>query len=122
MTVARRASCCVLMLSRSSCHNSAVLRVVAIVLALATACNSAPDAPAMSSQQRADAGKVIEVAGKVTATREGVTRTLAAGNSVTGDDVIATAAESSIVIELFHNNARWSLDGGISSRVDASVA
>ena len=75
-----------------------------------------------SPEPRGDVGKVIEVAGKVTATRDAATRTLAAGTPVTGDDVIATAADSSVVIEISHNHARWTLEAGLTSRVDASPA
>ncbi len=76
-----------------------------LILVVIVACGSSqPDIPA-----KTDAGKVVELAGKVTATRDAATRTLAVGNSVAPDDVIATAADASVVIELFHNHARWSL-------------
>jgi len=68
------------------------------------------------------AGKVVELAGTVTATRAGATRTLAVGNPVHADDVIDTGGDGSVVIELFRNNARWSLEAGLTSRVDESVA
>jgi hypothetical protein len=68
------------------------------------------------------AGKVLEVTGKVSATRGAATRTLAAQAEVFADDVVETAADGSVVILLAHNNARWSLEGGLRSRVDESVA
>ena len=92
--------------------------VVTLTLCLACGSSSQPEIPA----GKAEAGKVIERVGKVTATRESATRALAVGNAVAPDDVIATAADSSVVIELSHNNARWSLEAGITSRVDTSVA
>ncbi|MBA2542992.1 MAG: hypothetical protein H0V17_25350 [Deltaproteobacteria bacterium] len=89
----------------------------ALIILIVVACGSDPKpAPA------GDAGKVIELTGKVTATREAATRMLAVGNVVRADEVIETAPDSSVVIELLHNNARWSLEAGIKSRVDASVA
>jgi outer membrane biosynthesis protein TonB len=68
------------------------------------------------------AGKVVEVTGKVSATRGAATRTLVAQAEVFADDVVETAADASVVILLAHNNARWSLEGGLRSRVDESVA
>ncbi len=91
---------------------------LALVVMLCLACGSS----SQSEIPPANAGKVIELTGKVTATRESATRALAVDNSVASDDVIATAPDASVVIELFHNNARWSLEAGITSRVDASVA
>jgi hypothetical protein len=70
----------------------------------------------------AAAGTVVEVSGKVNATRNGASRSLATGNEVFADDVVETASDGSVVIELTHNNARWSLEGGQQSRVDESVA
>jgi hypothetical protein len=58
----------------------------------------------------------------VKAVRGNTTRTLAIGSTVAGDDVIDTAQDGSIVIELFHNNARWTLEAGLKTRVDESVA
>jgi hypothetical protein len=93
------------------------MRALAILVVVACGGDAKPEAP-----PSAEAGKVVELTGKVTATREAATRTLSLGNGVRADDVITTAPESSIVIELAHNNARWSLESGITSRVDASVA
>lgn len=92
--------------------------VVASMLA-ASGCDGDAAAPVAAN---AAAGRVVEVAGRVTATRGGQPRALAAGGEVFADDVIETAADGSIVIELAHNGARWSLEGGMRSRVDASVA
>lgn len=94
------------------------MRALAILMVVACGGDPKPEAP----PSVAEAGKVVELTGKVTATREAATRTLALGYGVLPDDVITTAPESSIVIELAHNNARWSIEAGITSRVDASVA
>ncbi|HEU0031300.1 MAG TPA: hypothetical protein VFQ53_11745 [Kofleriaceae bacterium] len=84
------------------------------------ACGSSSDTPKPAAN--AVAGKVVEVAGKVEATRNGATRPLAVGNEVFADDTIATAADGSIVIELAHNGARWAVEAGQRARVDESVA
>ena len=85
------------------------------------ACGGDPKPEAPPAADR-DAGKVIELTGKVTATRAAASRSLVVGNGVFADDVIETAPDASVVIELAHNHARWSLEAGIKSRVDASVA
>jgi hypothetical protein len=70
----------------------------------------------------AAAGKVVELTGKVSATRDGKTRDLALGNEVFRDDQIETAADANVTIELFHNGAKWSVVANKQSRVDASLA
>lgn len=77
---------------------------------------------ATSSTTTDQAGKVRELSGKVIATRGTTTRTLAAGDPVAAEDLIDTGADGSVVIELAHNNALWSLEAGIKARVDQSVA
>ena len=68
------------------------------------------------------AGKVVEITGKVQATRGGATRDLAMGAEVFADDEVKTAADATVTIELFHNNARWAVISNKTGRVDASLA
>ncbi len=70
----------------------------------------------------APAGDVTEVAGTVTATRAGQVRPLRVGDAVSGDDVIATAADGRVTIALRHNHVPWSLGPGASRRVADSAA
>ena len=84
-----------------------------------SSCRGSSDTPAVAPG--AVAGKVVEVSGSVAATRNGVARPLAAGAEVFGDDVIDTAS-GSVVIQLHHNNARWSVESGRRARVDESLA
>ncbi len=81
-----------------------------------------PSQPVAEAPKAAGAGKVIEITGNVTASRGTEVRKLAAADPVVAEDVIDTGTDGSIVIELAHNNARWSLEAGIKSRVDESVA
>lgn len=68
-------------------------------------------------------GTVLELTGKVTATRTGEpARELKVGDAVSGDDVIATSPEASVAIELAHNNARWNLGAGKMIKVSESSA
>jgi hypothetical protein len=96
--------------------------IVALVLILVSACSSSKSPE--PSNEDSGVGKVVALTGKVTAQASptSVTRTLAVGYPVGSSDLIETAADASAVIELFHNNARWSLEGGIKQRVDESVA
>ncbi|MCX5743373.1 MAG: hypothetical protein NT062_12845 [Proteobacteria bacterium] len=70
----------------------------------------------------AAAGKVVEVTGKVVATRAGVARDLGVGDAVSGDDVIATSAYGKVAIDLAHNHARWNLGANKTSKVSESAA
>jgi hypothetical protein len=65
---------------------------------------------------------VVEVDGQVTATRDGKTRTLAPGDDVSPDDLVATNDTGSVGIELFHNRANLQLQNGATSRIDDSLA
>jgi hypothetical protein len=94
--------------------------VVGVLICMGVHACSKDSAPAVATS--AAAGTVVEASGKVNATRNGATRSLATGNEVFADDVVETASDGSVVIELTHNNARWSLEGGQKSRVDESVA
>lgn len=101
----------------------AVLRLVLGVLVLSAGCgDDASDPPPVARETVAHAGNVLDVAGKVTATRGGATRALAKADAVYADDVIETAADGSVMIEFAHNRARWSIDGGLKRRVDESAA
>src|SRR5687767_6788749 len=71
----------------------------------------------------AAAGDVKEVTGVVTAQRgDEPARTLSVGDVVSGDDLIKTEANSSIVIELRHNGVRWSLAAQHSKRLGDAAA
>jgi len=96
-----------------------MLRVWPLVLALAAACKG--DTAAGDPDQ--PAGKVIELAGKVDAAREGAAvRPLAVGAPVFADDTVTTGPDGSAVILLAHNQVRWSLGQDKSLRVDRSMA
>ncbi len=97
----------------------ALLTGVLAVSAIAS-CKGQSDAPTVAVG--AAAGKVVELTGKVEATRDGKTRELAIGGEVFADDQIATTADSTVTIELFHNGARWAVVSNKKSRVDASLA
>lgn len=70
----------------------------------------------------APAGKVVELAGTVTATRDGKARPLALGDAVSGDDRVATGADGKVTIVLAHNNAKLSLGASRDTVVSASLA
>jgi len=97
----------------------ALLLGVLTVSAVAS-CSKNADAPAVAVGTAA--GKVIEINGKVEATREGKTRELAMGADVFRDDQIATSADATVTIELFHNGAKWAVVSNKQARVDASLA
>ncbi len=92
-----------------------------LIVSGASACGGGgSDAPAV--QPGAPVGKVVEVTGKVTATRGTATRDLDAASSVSGDDVITTAAGARVVILLAHNNATWDLGPNKHEQVSQSMA
>ena len=97
----------------------ALLLGVLTVSAVAS-CSKKADAPAVAVGTAA--GKVIEINGKVEATREGKTRELAIGAEVFRDDQIATSADATVTIELFHNGAKWAVVSNKQARVDSSLA
>jgi len=98
-------------------------RVLLVAMLVACGDKDTDPSPGISSAPAGDSsGTIRELTGKVTATRGSDTRTLTIGNPVTADDVIDTGADGSVVIELAHNNALWSLEAGIKARVDQSVA
>jgi hypothetical protein len=108
------------------------MRTVRILLAAAIASTAVAGAGAGCGSKGSSApavepgkpaGDVREVTGTVTAKRgEEAPRTLAVGDEVSGDDVITTGADSSVVIELRHNGVRWSLGAGQEKQVALSLA
>ena len=92
-----------------------------LVISGAPACKGGgSDAPAVEPGKAV--GKVLEVTGKVTATRGTATRDLDASSTVSGDDVITTAADGRITILLEHNNAKWDLGPNKHEQVSTSMA
>lgn len=92
-----------------------------LVFSSASACKGGgSDAPAVEPGR--SVGKVVEVAGKVTATRGTQTRDLDASSAVSGDDVITTAADGRVTILLEHNNAKWDLGPNKHEQVSTSMA
>src|SRR5512143_2471703 len=100
---------------------TAALAVSAATAAAAGCGSKGSSAPAVEPGK--PAGDVRELAGVVTARRGSeAPRTLAVGDEVSGDDVIATGADGSVVIELRHNGVRWSRGPGQEKQVSMSVA
>src|SRR5687767_15007702 len=97
----------------------AVAVTVAVALAGAAAGGCGKSAPARHQvTPGAKAGVVLEVNGTVTATRPGAAaRPLAKGDAVSGDDVIATGADGSVLIELDHNHVTFTLPAGKQQQV-----
>jgi len=96
------------------------LLVGILALSATAACGSKEDAPA--AVPGAPAGKVVDLAGTVTATRGDQVRTLAPGGEVSADDVIGTSADGRVAIVLDHNNARWDLGPNRTVKVGESLA
>jgi hypothetical protein len=95
--------------------------LTAVVLASAVACGSGSSGgPAVVAG--AAAGDVVEVSGSVTAIRDGKSRPLAAGDVVSGDDVIDTATDGRVTIKLHHNKVTWTLGPGSKEAVGKSLA
>ena len=100
-------------------------RLLALALATAgmTAACGKDEAAAVKVVPGQRAGVVIEVSGTVTATRPGAAaRVLAKGEAVSGDDVIETGADGSVLIELDHNHATFTLPAGKRQEVARSLA
>lgn len=79
---------------------------------------SASGSAAGSAVTSAPAGRVLAVAGTVTVAG----KQLANGDGVGADDLIDTAADGSVTIELAHNLARWELGPDKHVRVRESLA
>lgn len=88
------------------------------LVALVLACGSGSP----TVEPGAPAGDVRELVGEVSAVRNGERRALTRGAWVSGDDVIHTAPDASVVIELRHNGVRWSLGPGKQRTVADSAA
>lgn len=99
---------------------TAVLAVFGALLWLVAACGGDGSDSGKPGPDEV-AGKVIQVAGAVSAERNGQTRTLTVGAAVHGGDTIKTAADGTVTIEIDHNKARWTLDSNKSRRLDQSV-
>lgn len=84
------------------------------------------DAAPASPADDEPAGEVLQIEGKVTAevTSGGdeATRVLAVGDKVFARDTIVTAADATVTIRLFHNNAEWTLGAGKRREVRLSAA
>ncbi|MEJ7604560.1 MAG: hypothetical protein WKG01_42300 [Kofleriaceae bacterium] len=94
--------------------------VVALGLLSGAGCSKADRQP--PAQVEKPAGRVVEVLGKVFATRGTTTpRVLVVGDEVFRDDTIDPGSDGSITVDLYHNNARWSVEGRLA-RVDDSQA
>jgi hypothetical protein len=91
-----------------------------LVISGASACKGGSDAPAVEPGKTV--GKVLEVTGKVTATRGTATRDLDASSTVSGDDVITTSGDGRVTILLAHNNAKWDLGPNKHEQVSTSMA
>lgn len=96
------------------------LLVGMLTVAATAGCKDRSAAPAV--QPGVAAGTIVELAGRVTATRGAETRALARGAEVSGDDVIETGADGHVVILLAHNNARWQLGANKQAKVAGSLA
>jgi hypothetical protein len=100
---------------------AALISFVLASAAGAVACGSgATNGPAVVAG--APAGDVTEISGTVTATRDGTPRPLAAGDVISGDDVIDTGADGRVTITLRHNRVAWTLGPGKKEQVGASLA
>jgi len=89
--------------------------VIAFVVLLACSKRDAADVAA-------PAGKVVEVAGTVSAMRNGASRKLVVADQVFSDETVDTGSDGSVTIELSHNHARWAMEPGQKKRVDESAA
>lgn len=100
---------------------AALTAFVLASVAAAVACGSGTSSgPAVVAG--AAAGDVVEVSGTVTATRAGTPRPIAAGDVISGDDVIETGADGRVTITLRHNRVAWTLGPGKKEQVGASLA
>ena len=68
------------------------------------------------------AGEVVEVAGDVQIEQGGATTAAVVGTKLHGADTVITGADGHVTVLLYHNRARWTLDGGKRKRIDQSVA
>ncbi len=92
------------------------------IAVVALGCSSARKDGAPDLVPGAPAGDVTEVSGDVHATCDGKTRALAKGDTVAGDDVIATGADGRVTIVLRRNHVPWSLGPAMTKQVSESAA
>jgi hypothetical protein len=101
------------------------MRIIVLVaaLGLSAACESGSSDSGKAPELSAPAGKVVDIEGTVRARPErGEARALALGDEVRGSDIIETGPEGSVRIELYHNNAQWSLGPDKQRQVSESEA
>ena len=98
----------------------ALLLGVAGVAGVAACSDEQPSGPAVVAG--APAGSVTELHGSVTALRGAARRTLVAGDTVAGDDVIETGVDSRVTIVLAHNQVPFSLGPERTQQVGTSPA
>ncbi|MFN0247233.1 MAG: hypothetical protein ACKV2T_10125 [Kofleriaceae bacterium] len=91
-----------------------------LALSAASACKGKSDAPTV--QPGVAVGKVVEASGDVSATRGTDKRALAAGQDISGDDMIETGAGANVRIRFAHNNATWELGANKKQLVSESLA
>jgi hypothetical protein len=106
-------------MSRSSVLG--LLGLLALLVVACVACKSNDDksAPGVAPGSASSAaGKVIDVAGKVTVG----SRAVAVGDGLAAEDVIDTGADGRIVVELTHNLAHWELGPNKHQKVHDSIA
>lgn len=91
----------------------------ALVVAISVvSCKGGGEEAAKVAPNASGAGKVLEVAGKVTVGG----KPLAVGQMLAADDVIETGADGHVVIELQHNLAHWELGANKSQKLSESIA
>ncbi len=93
-----------------------------LVAVSASACSKSSTETSAKVVPGAAAGKVLEAKGTVTVRHGDSVRPLAVGDAVLSDDVVITAADGNVVIELAHNSARWELGPNKQSKVSESIA
>jgi hypothetical protein len=98
---------------------SRTLLLVVLAISAVACSNKEEPAPAQQPPAVADAaGKVLEVAGKVTVKG----KALAVGDVLKADDLVETGDDGRVVIELTHNLAHWELGPNKSQKVSESIA
>ncbi len=90
-----------------------------VIWLAAVACGKSGDSRPAPDQV---AGEIVEVAGDVQIEQAGATAAAVVGAKVHGADTVITGADGHVTVLLYHNRARWTLDGGKRKRIDQSVA
>jgi hypothetical protein len=89
-----------------------------VVAVSAVSCKGGAEEAAKVASNGSGAGKVLEVAGKVTVNG----KPIAVGDQLQADDVVETGDDGRVVIELSHNLAHWELGGNKKQKVSESIA